>query len=653
VAATPEQTWNGASEERERRQPTGPTADTSRGVGLGVPLTMLHAVAANLAQDRTKRSAIYGWPEVVVVVYAVGAGIGLIRFALGLLSVQRLRRRSRRLTSPAVKDLLAKLHSVLGQRCRVEVRETADLFTAATVGWLRPLVLLPADWPTWTERQLRAVLAHEIAHIQRLDYAAGLLARVSVAMHFYHPLVRWLAGRLQLQQELAADALAAAAAGGRGIYLQALAQLALRQEERPRLGPARAFLPARGTLLRRIHMLRGEERSPCPAARRGRILWLCLLGIAALAVSAVRGPAQNAGDQAEATVENKALRQAAPAVTPKRPPFVFAEYRSDSMGIFALRPAELLRHPDMKKAVENASKELKDQLKQFGLDKALPPLDKIEQVTGCVYVTQNPKAPKGARHALMATLPLVRTTPDYDWNSLIDAIKRSDTFLKFVCKKAEEVHYEGKTYYRLTMAPMLGGGPDVCVGLVDRQTLVFAPEDAVKKLFRQGLSAAPAWAHRAGWGLVADSSIALVLDNRKGKWKGMLDPDETPPKDALTLLDRTNFACFGANWNGVLTLDVYARGLQEQDAAAVARAAKRLLSLGLREVDKELQKPDENNDPELRRARQLLDHAKVTRSSAGTGQRSAMVHVQSNVAISVAEIVEMMKAPATEQGKKQ
>ena len=58
------------------------------------------------------------------------------------------------------------------------------------------------------------MLAHELAHIVRGDYATGLIARLAVVLNYYHPLVRWMAGRLQLQQEQAADALGARFAGG-------------------------------------------------------------------------------------------------------------------------------------------------------------------------------------------------------------------------------------------------------------------------------------------------------------------------------------------------------------------------------------------------------------------------------------------------------
>src|SRR2546421_256342 len=82
-------------------------------------------------------------------------------------------------------------------------------------GWRRPVLLLPVDWRSWDAPERRAVFAHELAHIVRGDYAAGLLARLAVVLNSYHPLVLWMAGRLQLQQELAADALGARFAGGR------------------------------------------------------------------------------------------------------------------------------------------------------------------------------------------------------------------------------------------------------------------------------------------------------------------------------------------------------------------------------------------------------------------------------------------------------
>ena len=84
--------------------------------------------------------------------------------------------------------------------------QSFELESPATLGWRHPLLLLPFDWRDWSRSELRAVLAHELAHVVRGDFLTGLIAQVSVAIHFYHPLAHWLARRMRLEQELAADA---------------------------------------------------------------------------------------------------------------------------------------------------------------------------------------------------------------------------------------------------------------------------------------------------------------------------------------------------------------------------------------------------------------------------------------------------------------
>ena len=84
------------------------------------------------------------------------------------------------------------------------------------------LVLLPGDWSEWDADERRAVLAHELAHVCRGDFLVGLLAQLSVAVQFYHPLAHWLSARLRLEQELAADAWSARLSGGTLAYLTTL-----------------------------------------------------------------------------------------------------------------------------------------------------------------------------------------------------------------------------------------------------------------------------------------------------------------------------------------------------------------------------------------------------------------------------------------------
>ena len=113
----------------------------------------------------------------------------------------------------------------------VRVATSSAIESAAVIGWLRPLVVLPKDWETWPLEQLRAVLAHELAHIVRRDYLWHTIGTIARAVHFYHPLAHWLLGRLTVSQEVAADQLAAQTLGSRSKYLKALSHLAIQQDD--------------------------------------------------------------------------------------------------------------------------------------------------------------------------------------------------------------------------------------------------------------------------------------------------------------------------------------------------------------------------------------------------------------------------------------
>ncbi|HEY7155231.1 MAG TPA: M56 family metallopeptidase, partial [Gemmataceae bacterium] len=325
-------------------------AHTAENPWMGWSLARLRDAWGNLARQQADTdAAVSCWPSFVPILFVSGVGLGLLRLGIGLWSVSRYRRRSRPLAAAAPLDLLASLQRIANCQRRVEVRESPDLSTPATIGWLRPLILLPSDWRSWTEDELRAVLAHELAHVRRCDYVAGLLARISLAIHFYHPLAYWLAGRLQLQQELAADAFGAACLGGRERYLRTLARLLLREDVRPPRWPARTFLSPSGTLLRRIDMLRVKDGSSRQRLPRSATAFLVLvLALAGVGISALRGPARESKEvRADAQETNKDSRSPSADKFARPAPFDLAYMDPDAPGVLALRPAAFLRRPGM------------------------------------------------------------------------------------------------------------------------------------------------------------------------------------------------------------------------------------------------------------------------------------------------------------------
>jgi beta-lactamase regulating signal transducer with metallopeptidase domain len=278
------------------------------------------------------------WPAILAVALVVSMILGLAWMLLGVVAVRRQRRRSRPLDDRALGELIDVLRAELGCLRPIEVRQADDLATAATIGWRRPTLLLPADWTTWNADQLRAVLAHEIAHARSHDFLTLLIGQFGLMMHGYHPLMHWLMNRLRLEQELAADAAAASVSGGQRQYLVTIAELALTQQDRPMSWPARTFLPTRTTFLRRITMLRDSKLRfdrLSPAARLGTI---SIVFACALLVAGLRGPNSNRASADEPTKPS--------AASDSRIDTTFFTDNAQAAVIF--RPADLFSKPELK-----------------------------------------------------------------------------------------------------------------------------------------------------------------------------------------------------------------------------------------------------------------------------------------------------------------
>ena len=82
------------------------------------------------------------------------------------------------------------------------------------IGWLKPVVLLPASaLAGLAPQQLEAILAHELAHIRRHDYLVNLLQTLVETLLFYHPAVWWLSRRIRIERENCCDDLAVSLCG--------------------------------------------------------------------------------------------------------------------------------------------------------------------------------------------------------------------------------------------------------------------------------------------------------------------------------------------------------------------------------------------------------------------------------------------------------
>ena len=184
-----------------------------------------------------------------------------LRFAGGLLMVQRLKRTETSLTIDALQDKLGVLSERLRVSRPVRLCESAFVTVPTVIGWLRPVILIPASALTGLSTvQLEALLAHELAHIRRYDYLVNLLQTSIETLFFYHPAVWWVSAQVRQEREHCCDDLAVAACGDVLVYARALTALEQLRSAPPQL----AVAATGGSLLVRIQrLLRGR-----PAAFR-------------------------------------------------------------------------------------------------------------------------------------------------------------------------------------------------------------------------------------------------------------------------------------------------------------------------------------------------------------------------------------------------
>ncbi|MFG6442119.1 M56 family metallopeptidase [Roseateles sp. LKC17W] len=239
----------------------------------------------------------------LVAAWALGTSLMLARLALGLAWVSRARRHA----TPAPAEWQARLDALarrLGLHRPVALRLLPELDGPVALGVLKPCVLLPAALLSRLPVDLlEALLAHELAHVRRWDYAANLLQSVVEALLFFHPVVWWLSARLRSERELVADEISAElldqADGGRRLAraLHALSELPSGE------APALAMAARGGELLRRIERL----LAPRPQATGWK------LALPALLIAATSFVVQAKGRDAPAPAEPAPAAKAAPA----------------------------------------------------------------------------------------------------------------------------------------------------------------------------------------------------------------------------------------------------------------------------------------------------------------------------------------------------
>ena len=212
-------------------------------------------------------------------VWAAGAGIGLVWLLAGAWRIRQLRLRS--VPASLGSDIDA-LRVALAPDA--EFRWSSDLQQPVTLGFSRPLVLLPRRFDTLTDEGKRAVACHELLHVQRRDWLWNVVEAHLRAIFWFHPGIWWLVDRLQLLREQVVDELVVNRTSSRRDYMLALMLFA--DSARPTVLSS-AFLRRRHLKSRMRELVKESHMSVPRLAAAMTVVTLVMGGVTAATIRAL------------------------------------------------------------------------------------------------------------------------------------------------------------------------------------------------------------------------------------------------------------------------------------------------------------------------------------------------------------------------------
>ncbi|HEX5070155.1 MAG TPA: M56 family metallopeptidase [Vicinamibacterales bacterium] len=159
---------------------------------------------------------------VLIAIYFAVLIVLLLRVGAGWKMARRLER-----TAPPIEDRVALAHLAnvaesAGLRHAPRLTQSDRLCVPMTTSVIRPAVILPATWRTWTNETFNAVLVHEVAHIARRDAVTQRASLMYRAVFWFNPLAWWLRHHLIELAERASDEAVLSAGTGATEYARIL-----------------------------------------------------------------------------------------------------------------------------------------------------------------------------------------------------------------------------------------------------------------------------------------------------------------------------------------------------------------------------------------------------------------------------------------------
>lgn len=243
-----------ALKERVITSPDGMTEEIKALLAPAVDSTLEKPSKSHLKWMNLKVIIQSNFP-LVFTLWLIGILFFLLRMAGGMVYLQRLSKRQLVPFEPAWQQKADALINSLAVSKPVQVCQSYLAKVPMVIGHLKPVVLIPVSIFTGlSDKEIEAIIAHELAHIKRNDYLFNILQAIIETLFFFHPAV-WIVSRIiRDEREHSCDDMAITATGDKLNYIKALAsaeELKLKTHYQ-----AVAFTQRKGGLLHRVKRIK-------------------------------------------------------------------------------------------------------------------------------------------------------------------------------------------------------------------------------------------------------------------------------------------------------------------------------------------------------------------------------------------------------------
>ncbi len=191
-------------------------------------------------------------------IWLIGIGLFTARLLGGLAYNRKLRALQLLPFEEKWMDKLKSFTEQLNIKRKVKAYRSPHTTTPLTLGFLKPIILFPVKaFSGLSEKEIEAIIAHELAHIVRNDYFFNIVQSIIEIIFFYHPAVWIISKHIKIEREHSCDDIAINLTGDEVTYAKALTHAHIFSYQQENL--SMAFARKKGSLLERIKRIQKQR----------------------------------------------------------------------------------------------------------------------------------------------------------------------------------------------------------------------------------------------------------------------------------------------------------------------------------------------------------------------------------------------------------